>query len=174
MTYLIVIMWHISFMYVRCLLHVCDIWDMTHMGHDSYGTWLTRKSHIMWQISLICDLHVIYMWDVIYMWFTYVTWVSHELIRDVSLMCDLHASHASHTNTTHWYLWHDSFAYVTGMSVMSHILMDLCKVMSHMGWLRLVGSWKLQVSFTKEPYKRDDILQKRPIILRSLLIVATP
>ena len=43
-----------------------------------------------------------------------------------------------------------------------------------MGWLRLVGSLKLQVSFAKEPYKRDDILQKRPIILRSLLIVATP
>jgi len=41
-------------------------------------------------------------------------------------------------------------------------------------WLRLVGSLKLQVSFTKEPYKRDDILQKRPIILWSLLIVATP
>jgi len=29
-------------------------------------------------------------------------------------------------------------------------------------------------SFAKEPYKRDDILQKRPIVLRSLLIVATP
>jgi len=43
-----------------------------------------------------------------------------------------------------------------------------------MGWLRLVDSLKLWVSFTKEPYKRDDILQKRPIILRSLLIVATP
>jgi len=43
-----------------------------------------------------------------------------------------------------------------------------------MGWLRLVGSLKLQVSFAKEPYKRDDILQQRPIILRSLLIVATP
>jgi len=43
-----------------------------------------------------------------------------------------------------------------------------------MGWLRLVGSLKLQVSFAKESYKRDDILQKRPIILRSLLIVATP
>jgi len=43
-----------------------------------------------------------------------------------------------------------------------------------MGWLRLVGSLKWQVSFAKEPYKRDDILQKRPIILRSLLIVATP
>jgi len=43
-----------------------------------------------------------------------------------------------------------------------------------MGWLRLVGSLKLYVSFAKEPYKRDYILQKRPMILRSLLIVATP
>jgi len=42
------------------------------------------------------------------------------------------------------------------------------------GWLRLVGSLKLQVSFAKEPCKRDDILQKRLIILRSLQIVATP
>jgi len=44
----------------------------------------------------------------------------------------------------------------------------------NMGWLWLVGSLKLQVSFAKEPYERDDMLQKRPIILRSLLIVATP
>ena len=42
------------------------------------------------------------------------------------------------------------------------------------GWLRLVGSLKLYVSFAKEPYKRDYILHKRPVILRSLLIVATP
>jgi len=42
------------------------------------------------------------------------------------------------------------------------------------GWLRLVGSLKLQVSFAKEPCKRDNILQERTIILRSLLIVATP
>jgi len=43
-----------------------------------------------------------------------------------------------------------------------------------MWWLRLVGFFKLQVSFAKELYKRDDILQKRPVVLRSLLIVATP
>jgi len=43
-----------------------------------------------------------------------------------------------------------------------------------MGWLRLVGSLKLEVSTVKEPYKRDYILQKRPVILRSLHIVATP
>ena len=42
------------------------------------------------------------------------------------------------------------------------------------GVLRLVGSLKLQVSFAKELYRRDDILQRRPMILRSLLIVATP
>jgi len=43
-----------------------------------------------------------------------------------------------------------------------------------MAWLRLVGSLKLQVSFAKEPCKRDYILQRRPNILRSLLIAATP
>jgi len=43
-----------------------------------------------------------------------------------------------------------------------------------MGWLRFVSSLRVQVCFAKEPYKRDYNLQKRPIILRSLLIVATP
>ena len=37
-----------------------------------------------------------------------------------------------------------------------------------MGWLQLVGSLELEVSTVKEPYKRDYILQKRPVILRSL------
>jgi len=55
---------------------------------------------------------------------------------------------------------------------MCHVT-DECAT-STMGWLRLVGSLKLQVSFAKEPYKRDYVLQKRPIILRRLLIVATP
>jgi len=43
-----------------------------------------------------------------------------------------------------------------------------------MGWLRLAGSLKTQVSFAKELYKRAYILQKRPIFLRSILIIATP
>jgi len=42
-----------------------------------------------------------------------------------------------------------------------------------MGRLPLVHSLKLYVSFAKEPCKRDDILKRRPIILRSVLIVAT-
>jgi len=44
---------------------------------------------------------------------------------------------------------------------------------SIIGWLWLVGSIRLYVSFAKEPYKRDYILQKRPVILSILLSVAT-
>jgi len=39
-----------------------------------------------------------------------------------------------------------------------------------MGWLRLVGSLKLQVSFAKEPYKRDYNLQKRPIMRKIVCV----
>jgi len=61
------------------------------------------------------------------------------------------------------------------MSMYVYVCLCLCMSLHltcswcSMGWLSL----KLQVSFAKEPYKRDDILQKRPIIWRSLLIVAT-
>jgi len=37
---------------------------------------------------------------------------------------------------------------------------------AYMGWQKLVGSSKLYVSFAKELYKRDHILQKRPIIFK--------
>jgi len=61
------------------------------------------------------------------------------------------------------------------MTQNSHVLSSKnIRDMTHMGWFRLVGSLKLRVSFAKETYKRDCILQKRPIILKSLLIVAPP
>ena len=65
-------------------------------------------------------------------------------------------------------------AYVAILIRDTHFAMVIKVAHFDMGWLRLVGSLKLQVSFAKEPYKRDYILQKKPIILRSLLIVATP
>jgi len=43
-----------------------------------------------------------------------------------------------------------------------------------MRWLRLVGSLKLQVSFAEYSLFYRALLQKRPIILRSLLGIATP
>jgi len=44
----------------------------------------------------------------------------------------------------------------------------------NMGWLRLVGSLKLKVSFAEHRLFYRALLQKRPIILKSLLIEATP
>ena len=44
----------------------------------------------------------------------------------------------------------------------------------HMGWIQLVGSLKLQVSFAEFSLFDRALLQKRPVILKSLLIVATP
>jgi len=43
-----------------------------------------------------------------------------------------------------------------------------------MGWLQVVGSWKLQVSFAEYCLFYRSFLQKRHIIWRSLLIEATP
>ena len=43
-----------------------------------------------------------------------------------------------------------------------------------MGWLRLVGSSKIKVSLQNIGLFCRALLQKRPIFLRSLLIVATP
>ena len=44
----------------------------------------------------------------------------------------------------------------------------------HMGWLRLVGSFKIKVSFAEYHLFYRVLLQKRPIISKRQLIVATP
>jgi len=51
---------------------------------------------------------------------------------------------------------------------------DLQRDLAAMGWLRIVGSLKWQVSFAEYRLFHRALLQKRPIILRSLRIVATP
>jgi len=57
--------------------------------------------------------------------------------------------------------------------VCKHVCVRMCmyvcvcvfdSLMGTMLWLRSVGSLKLQSSFAKEPYERDYILEKRPII----------
>jgi len=56
------------------------------------------------------------------------------------------------------------FMYVCTYMCMYINVYKRCMNIVYRGWLRLVRSSKLSVSFAKEPYKRDDILQKRPII----------
>ena len=52
---------------------------------------------------------------------------------------------------------------------------QLCADVSvHMAWLRLVGSFKSYVSFAEYRLFYRALLQKRPPILRSLLIESTP
>jgi len=60
-------------------------------------------------------------------------------------------------------------SYVRSACLLSHSY--VCTVM---GWLRLVGSLKLQVSFVKEPYTRDDILQKRPHLCIGIRVYCSP
>jgi len=57
-----------------------------------------------------------------------------------------------------------------------HSTITLLSLYCHtpMGRLRFVGSIILQVPFAKEPYKRDCILQNRPMIRSILLTIATP
>ena len=58
---------------------------------------------------------------------------------------------------------------VTPAAWLAHVPINV-----HVGWLQLVGSLKLQVSFAEYSLFYRALLQKRPITLRSLLIVATP
>ena len=90
---------------------------------------------------------------------THMCDMTHSRVCQDSFMCVTWIIHMC--DMTHVYVRND---------VMSSFPSSTC----YRDSLRLVGSLKLQVSFAKEPYKTDDILQKRPIVLRSLLIVATP
>jgi len=69
----------------------------------------------------------------------------------------------------------DLWKYMCMKYILAHMSVHSKHINVHtIGWLRLVGSLRLKISFAKKPYKKDDILQKGPIILRSLLTVAKP
>ena len=166
--------------YIRCTrcterrMFSVDLIDMTH-------SWLTYEmSHVIYlcvsntRISLrtlrVCVCVTTYIYRVVtlcilctHLFVSYMTWV---------MSCiSVHVMYASLYALT----WLNRDSYMKWvMSYISVYLIHASLCAPYMGWLRLVGSLKWQVSFAKEPYKRDDILQKRPIILRSLLIVATP
>ena len=63
------------------------------------------------------------------------------------------------------------FAWNDTICIYIYMCMYICV---DMGWLRLVGSLKLQVSFAEYRLFYRALLQKRPIIQRSLLAEATP
>jgi len=70
-------------------------------------------------------------------------------------------SHVTHMNESHrtYEIFHSFHTYGR---IVSHLW--IVQVLSLCTCERLVGSFKLQVSFAKEPYERDYILQKRPYV----------
>jgi len=66
---------------------------------------------------------------------------------------------------------HSAYIY---MCIMHSKYICMCRMHStYMGWLQLVGSLKLQISCAEYTLFYRALLQKRPIILRSLVVAAT-
>jgi len=151
--------WVKSYIWKSCVTHVnaschtCSLRRMSHVTHMSgschtYVIYVCYESRHTWLIQ-VCVCH-----DLNESWHTY--------IRSVPAQSDLERGPPDSLHTKNTYI--HTHTYI-------HANMHACNIHAdmHMGWLRLVGSLKLQVSFAKEPSKRDYILQKRPIVFRSLL-----
>jgi len=95
------------------------------------------------------------------------------VLRDV-LLQQLQAPRIQCVCCTSYNTTHSHIGFLVLQHTLQHTPYDSDSAQPDMGWLQLVGSIKLSVSFAKEPYKRDDILQKRPRIVSILLTVATP
>jgi len=165
-----------SFIYVKCvaLSHIRDmnytyhylcVYDMSHTEshtwHDLHVPWLMGMWHKSHSVTL--NTFSVKLWNASH-WVTYLTWFTRTMTY-VYAKCVTLSHTQSHSVT---------LSHICVMSLIRDMWHDLFICDMTMGWLQLVSSIKWQVSFAKEPYKRDNILQKRPVILSILLTIATP
>jgi len=140
----------------------------------------TTHSHVRDMCKSMCDMTHSHVWHYLLTCLC-VTWLIHMSETCVD-QCVTWLIHKCYITQWHVYVWHDLFTCVTCHSYAWHVTHDMsCIWMTHvkhtklvMGWLSFVGSFEIQVSFAKEPYKRDLYSAMRPMFLRSLPIVATP
>ena len=149
---------HVTYMNESCHLYEC-VWTspVIYMNGYEWVTSLTWMSHVTYMSAHDCVMSVIWVRMNEYGW----VWISTNAYE-----CTWMRKNESGWVMSSVWLRHVNYVNAYGW-VMSLIYMG-------MGWLRLVDFLKLVTSFAKEPYKKDFVLQKRSIILRSLLIVATP
>jgi len=93
----------------------------------------------------------------------------HECVSTCVCMCVFRYISREREKYTHKFSQHELSDHWIARDVSACVTVYMC-----MGWLRLVGSLKLKVSFAEYRLFYRDLWQKRPIIWRSLLIVATP
>jgi len=161
---------------------------------DSYHEWLDMSDSYSWYELL--DMSDSYVWLIL------MTWVTHSVTHDwydvsytfeslISWVWVTHTHNVSYSLSYSWLMWYEVLIWVThnmsDLTWVTHmsdsyswyeLLIDLLMIdmiwVTHMGWLRLVGSLKVEVSFSEYSLLNRALLQKRPIIVWSLLIQATP
>ena len=155
---------------------------------DVCTSYITFHAWNAYRILHICGIWLIYTWDMthLYVWhdsFVCVTWLicmcdmaqtlaaegchrTHQCVRYDSYSCMIWLIYMR--DMTHLNVGHNSFVRVAWL--------ECCRLPDRVGtgWLRLVDSLKFWVSFAENRLTYRALLQKSPIILRSLLIVATP
>jgi len=197
------VMWYDVLRSVTWLVDRRDMTHLE-MWHDAFVTWRLPRydslSGVIWLVEK-CDVT---RWSAWHDSFRDVTWrirdvtfdmTSWEVWHDCWCWCGCLVPRydslsdviwrVEKCDVTRWSAWHDSFRDVTWLiriyetwliyTLFIQIIGVICT--SHrcdMGLLRLVGFLKAYVSFAEYRLFYRALLQKRPIILRSLLIEVTP
>ena len=158
---------------------VCMWYDLTHScvtQHDPWYSWHYIPPHVSWPDSFIrvcVTLHITtYVRDTTYHHIYHDMTHSHVWHHTRLIRACKHSPFEQYMRVSRARDSYLMFSHRYSSVFDSYYLLDV--FLKAMGWLRLVDSLKLQVSFANEPYKRDYVLQQKPMILRSLLIVAIP
>jgi len=175
--------WVMAHVWMSHVSHVTRTYEwvirVTSQVSESYVARMTESRHTHQSVtSHVCMNHVCHVTHInesrrTYEWVTLHVWMSHVIRMNESYesrhryqkLCRTYDSVTSHASERHVARMYESCeSRYTHQRVTSHIWMSHTSYgIRVLGWLQLVASIKLQVSFAKETYKRDYILQKRPM-----------